>query len=164
MLLWKKRATALCPRCLLEVEDATHVWQCQDPRALNVWTQAIANLETWMQKQRTEPGIRVICAKLLWQSGSTEEIQVGTFTLFRRWFRNRMRSDGNPFWKALSVGWSEVQHRYYEFLDSRRTGLRWLTALIQKLWDVAWDMWDHRNRALQPGTFGRTRPTDSDYR
>jgi hypothetical protein len=70
--------------------------------ALNVWTQAIANLETWMQKQRTEPGIiRVICAKLLaWQSGSTEEIQVGTFTLFRRWFRNRMRSDGNPFWKA----------------------------------------------------------------
>jgi hypothetical protein len=62
------------------------------------------------------------------------------------------------------VGWSEVQHRYYEFLDSRRTGLRWLTALIQKLWDVAWDMWDHRNRALRPGTFGRTRPTDSDYR
>jgi hypothetical protein len=47
-----------------------------------------------------------------------------------------------------SVGWSEVQHRYYEFLDSRRTGLRWLTALIQKLWDVAWDMWDHRNRVL----------------
>jgi hypothetical protein len=41
-----------------------------------------------------------------------------------------------------------VQHRYYEFLDSRRTGLRWLTALIQKLWDVAWDMWDHRNRVL----------------
>jgi hypothetical protein len=36
-----------------------------------------------------------------------------------------------------------------EFLDSRRrTGLRWLTALIQKLWDVAWDMWDHRNRVL----------------
>jgi hypothetical protein len=32
--------------------------------------------------------------------------------------------------------------------DSRRTGLRWLTALIQKLWDVAWDMWDHRNRVL----------------
>jgi hypothetical protein len=60
-----------------------------------------------------------------------------------------MRSDGNPFWKAGPLlGWSEVQHRYYEFLDSRRTGLRWLTALIQKLWDVAWDMWDHRNRVL----------------
>jgi hypothetical protein len=31
---------------------------------------------------------------------------------------------------------------------SRRSGLRWLTALIQKLWDIAWDMWDNRNRVL----------------
>jgi hypothetical protein len=23
-----------------------------------------------------------------------------------------------------------------------------LTALIQKLWDIAWDTWDHRNRVL----------------
>jgi hypothetical protein len=66
MLRWKKRATDICPRCLNEVEDATHLWQCQDPRAINVWTQAIANLEVWMQKQRTQPGtIQVICAKLL---------------------------------------------------------------------------------------------------
>jgi NADH pyrophosphatase NudC (nudix superfamily) len=48
MLRWKKRATDVCPRCLNEVEDATHAWQCQDPRAINVWTQAIANLEVWI--------------------------------------------------------------------------------------------------------------------
>jgi hypothetical protein len=80
MLLWKKRATDTCPRCLQEGEDATHVWQCQDPRALDVWTQYIAKLEIWMQKQRTQKGIiQVICAKLLaWQRGSTEEIPVGT--------------------------------------------------------------------------------------
>jgi NADH pyrophosphatase NudC (nudix superfamily) len=40
MLRWKKRATDICPRCLNAVEDATHVWQCQDPRAINAWTQA----------------------------------------------------------------------------------------------------------------------------
>jgi hypothetical protein len=81
MLRWKKRATDICPRCLNEVEDATHVWQCQDPRVINVWTQAIANLEVWMQKQRTQPGIiQVICAKLLaWERGSIEKIPVGTF-------------------------------------------------------------------------------------
>jgi hypothetical protein len=32
-----------------------------------------------------------------------------------------------------SLGMSEVQHRYYEWLGSRRSGLRWLTAFIQKL-------------------------------
>jgi hypothetical protein len=41
-----------------------------------------------------------------------------------------------------------VQHRYLQWIGSRRSGLRWLTALIQKLWDIAWDTWDHRNRVL----------------
>jgi hypothetical protein len=47
-----------------------------------------------------------------------------------------------------ALGWSGVQQRYYEWLGGRRSGLRWLTALIQKLWDIAWDMWDNRNRVL----------------
>jgi hypothetical protein len=137
------------PSVPTEVEDATHVWQCQDPRALNVWTQAIANLETWMQKQRTEPGIiRVICAKLLAKRihrGDTSRNFYALPAVVQKQDAIGWQSflEGRP-----SVGWSEVQHRYYEFLDSRRTGLRWLTALIQKLWDVAWDMWDHRNRVL----------------
>jgi hypothetical protein len=47
-----------------------------------------------------------------------------------------------------SLGWSEVPQRYYEWIGSRRSGLRWLTALIQKVWDIAWDMWDNRNQVL----------------
>jgi hypothetical protein len=27
----------------------------------------------------------------------------------------------------------------------KRTGLRWTQALISKLWEVSWDMWQHRN-------------------
>ena len=81
MFLWKKRATDTCPRCLQEGEDATHVWRCRDPRALDVWTQAIAKLDIWMKKQQMPSGIfQVICAKLLaWQKCSSEEIPVGTF-------------------------------------------------------------------------------------
>jgi hypothetical protein len=127
-----------------EVEDATHVWQCQDPRATNVWTQAIANLEVWLQKQRSQPGIiQVICAKLLaWQRGSTEEKPVGTFHSLPA----VVQKQDEVGWQSLlegrpSLGWSEVQQRYYEWIRSHRSGLRWLTALIQKLWD-------HRNRVL----------------
>lgn len=81
MLCWKKRATDLCPFCLEEVEDATHVWQCRDPRGLKGWTQSIVNLEEWMKQQQTQPGIiQVVCGKLMaWQRGSTENIPVGTF-------------------------------------------------------------------------------------
>jgi hypothetical protein len=143
MLLWKQRATGICPQCLPEVEDATHVWQCQDPRAIKVWTQAIANLEIWMKKQRTQPGIiEVICTKLLaWQRGSTEEIPVGTFHALPA----VVQKQDEIGWQSLlegrpALGWSEVQNRYYEWLGSSRSGLRWLTALIQKLWDIAFDV------------------------
>jgi hypothetical protein len=147
MLLWRQRATDLCPGCLTVQEDATHVWQCQD----QVWKKAIGALKLWLLEQQTEPGIiRVLCAKLLaWQSGSTEQIPIGTF----EGLPAVVQRQDEIGWQSLlegrpALGWSEAQQRYFEGLGSRRTGLRWLTALIQKLWDIAWDMWDHRNRVL----------------
>jgi hypothetical protein len=56
-------------------------------------------------------------------------------------------------WQSLlegrpALGWSLLQDRYLQKINSRRSGLRWLIALIQKLWDIAWDMWDNRNKVL----------------
>ena len=53
-------------------------------------------------------------------------------------------------WNAAFEGrwhhdWAAVQQRYYEYIGSRRTGKRWLIAVITKLWDVAWDLWIDRN-------------------
>jgi hypothetical protein len=31
------------------------------------------------------------------------------------------------------------------YLGKRNTGERWVRLLIQKIWDVSWDQWDHRN-------------------
>ena len=33
-------------------------------------------------------------------------------------------------------------------MGSRRTGRRWVEALIEKLWEISWTMWDHRNKVL----------------
>jgi hypothetical protein len=44
-----------------------------------------------------------------------------------------------------SVRWRDAQHRYYEWLQRRNTGKAWLQALIKRVWEVSWDMWDHRN-------------------
>jgi hypothetical protein len=104
-----------------------------------------------MQKQRTHPEIiHVICAKLLaWQSGSREEIPASHISRAPSYGsetgRDRLvvTTEGRP-----ALGWSGVQQRYYEWLGSRRRSSGcWLTALIQKLWDIAWDM-DNRNRVL----------------
>jgi hypothetical protein len=42
--------------------------------------------------------------------------------------------------------WRDVHHRYYEWLKRRNTGKAWLQAVIKKVWEVLWDMWDHRNQ------------------
>jgi hypothetical protein len=151
MYRWKQRISNLCPRCNTEVEDATHVWQCQDPRATAVWVQSIANLKVWLQTQCTDPGIiKVLCAKLLaWQCGSTEPIPVATVD----GLQDVVQKQDEIGWQSLlegrpAFGWRLLQDRYLQKISSRRSGLRWLTALIQKLWDIAWDMWDNRNKVL----------------
>ena len=34
------------------------------------------------------------------------------------------------------------------WMGTQMTGERWVAALIQKLWDIAWYLWDHRNKVL----------------
>jgi hypothetical protein len=40
--------------------------------------------------------------------------------------------------------WEHIQDAHYTWCRSHKSGRRWTTALIQKLWDVAWDLWEHR--------------------
>jgi hypothetical protein len=37
----------------------------------------------------------------------------------------------------------------YQKLKSLKTGLRWTTALIDRLWELAWRSWEHRNEVLR---------------
>ena len=43
------------------------------------------------------------------------------------------------------IDWEQAQEAYYKWYRSRKSARRWTTALIQKLWNVAWDLWEHRN-------------------
>jgi hypothetical protein len=42
----------------------------------------------------------------------------------------------------------EAQKIYFSRTGSLRSPKRWVISLIQKLWEVAWDMWEHRNGIL----------------
>ena len=46
---------------------------------------------------------------------------------------------------AWIKGWAEAQQEHYKRMRSNKEGLRWLAALIRKLWQVSWNMWQHRN-------------------
>jgi hypothetical protein len=95
MLLWKKRATS---SALSVYSKWKMLLTMVLEDALNVWTQAIKQSKQ-CRNMRTEPGIfesyvpSSCTAKRILRRYKSELL------LFRRWFRNRMRSDGNP-WKA----------------------------------------------------------------
>jgi hypothetical protein len=44
--------------------------------------------------------------------------------------------------------WQATQQIYFARIGSSRSPKRWTIALIQKLWEVAWNMWEHRNGIL----------------
>ena len=41
-----------------------------------------------------------------------------------------------------------AQSTYYRMISSQRSGLHWTVAIITKLWDVTWDLWEQRNGFL----------------
>ena len=54
----------------------------------------------------------------------------------------KIRSFGEGF---LAKEWREAQARHYGGEDTASKSKRWATKLIQKIWEVSWDMWQARN-------------------
>jgi hypothetical protein len=48
----------------------------------------------------------------------------------------------------ISVLWQEIQDHYFREIGKHNSGLRWKSALIQNIWQVAWDQWEHMNAIL----------------
>jgi len=56
------------------------------------------------------------------------------------------RSGWNNLLEGFPVlGWADIQQRAYDRSGSKRTGRRWIAALVRKLAETVWNMWDHRN-------------------
>jgi hypothetical protein len=55
---------------------------------------------------------------------------------------------------AISPSFLHAQSCFYSILGSSKSPRRWIIALIQKLWDVSWDMWSHRNGLLHDRNTG----------
>jgi hypothetical protein len=52
------------------------------------------------------------------------------------------------------VQWQIAMDKYYKEKGLRRSGKRWLNAIIKKLWAIAWDLWEHRNGIMHNRTKG----------
>jgi hypothetical protein len=62
-------------------------------------------------------------------------------------------------WRHMFEGrphkiWKEIQTRHYATAGIRYSSPRWVTALITKMLEIAWDLWEHRNSILHDNEEG----------
>jgi hypothetical protein len=150
--LWNYEPDDRCPRCRSPAEDAVHVWLCPDPSTETLWQAKMKELDTWLITLDTAPPIvnTIISNFNAWRGGS-------------RHIAPRSRLPGLQVAAAKQnvLGWTaafegrwatefaEIQDRYYKFMQMRKTGKRWLVSVIKKTWEIAWSLWDHRNRVQE---------------
>jgi len=48
----------------------------------------------------------------------------------------------------LSEAWQEHQEQFWCNVRTWHSSKRWTMALIKKLWNIVWDMWEQHNDAL----------------
>jgi hypothetical protein len=46
---------------------------------------------------------------------------------------------------CVAKWWEDIQSQYYAMIGSKRSGQQWMVAIIQKMRDVTWDLWEQRN-------------------
>jgi len=61
----------------------------------------------------------------------------------------------------LSLEWRKQQEAYWKLWHKQKSSKRWISELVKKLWNIAWDMWAHRNGILHSSTVSRDNILDS---
>ena len=156
--LWTKPN---CPRCPAEVESTTHVWECPAPDAQVVWEQSIDRLREWMASTDTDPNLAsaLTQALLYWKQGRpVPPLPVQAPASLRTAYARQQEMGWTACLEGrLDLHWRETQAAYFKAIASRKNTLRWTAALITKLWDVAWDQWEHRNGIVHRAAESRHR-------
>jgi hypothetical protein len=148
---------AECPRCG-QFEDAPHVVRCTGTGTDMIFEVAVQKLELKMGDSFTAPEIITSLGTRIrqWRKYSTGPL-IDQDTPLPRYRRDdqlgtkaAVAEQDKIGWYNLLLGrmstkWTDAQQKYLESLGKRTTGRRWTIAIISKLWDIAWDMWQHRN-------------------
>jgi len=148
MQCWGQRAIAKCPHCNCPLEDKDHIFKCPAVAATKQWTNALEDLDWWLETTKTHPQLRhdIIDGLRQWhdQTSGCRPRSVGSTA-------GQIQDQigwGLALEGCIAKQWRDEQDQYWKAFKSRRSSRRWTTALLTRLMMTAWDMWNHRNKAL----------------
>jgi hypothetical protein len=129
-----------------------HVIQCQAPNAQREWDSSIIKLQTWMTKALTLPEVQQAILSRLQTVRNPEEATPVPAYAWPGLNELILEQDAIGWRNFLEGGilqaWAAKQQEYFNWMQQRNTGKRWITTLIKKLWEISWNMWEQRNGEL----------------
>jgi hypothetical protein len=136
-----QRADDKCPFCG-ERETPIHVYQCQNTEVKELWRKLLYGLENELLQQQTDPAIaKQLCyGLLLWQE---KQNNIGGQRL--------LETQSKIGWNGIMEGclgeeWKMEQELFFKENAIKKSGERWAQLVIRKLWKIAWEIWQHRNK------------------
>jgi hypothetical protein len=148
LVKWKEQPTSDCPRCG-EHENARHVWTCQEPAVYFVWALLMSAFSKWLESVHTAKDVTYWIIQRLteWRSSEPFSRAQSDMPGLLAAIAAQDRMGWLAFFEGcIAVEWAGVQEAHFIWLGRRNTGKRWATSLVVKLWEIAWDLWDHRNQ------------------
>jgi hypothetical protein len=148
MVRRRERTSDACPRCG-EPEDVEHVWQCTSDTDA-IWSTALLNLKTWLDDKCTHPKMRdaILSGLNSWHYKVQDPFKTSIPWLHELCAKQQKCGWRNFFEGLLLSDWRDAIQDYHRKLSSKKSPKRWISALIRKMWLIAWDLWEHRNGYL----------------
>ena len=109
----------------------------------------MSSFSSWLESVRTAPEIVfwIIHRLTEWRSSEPHSTARSDLPGLLEAIHAQDRIGWLAFFEGcIAVEWAGVQEAHFIWLGRRNTGKRWATSLVVKLWEIAWDIWDHRNQ------------------
>ena len=152
MMKRKERDFDHCPRCKLPHEDNTHVIICQANSARQQWNTTMMNLEHSLTKLHCPSDFPSALIEQLtaWRNDEPSPSSQAYSTHTKAMIEAQLGIGwGHALDGCIHLTWRTEMTSFSNAKTNHKfSPKRWTTAIIRKMWDVSWDMWDQRNAVL----------------
>jgi hypothetical protein len=99
-----------------------------------IWEASILDLSKWLISNKTDPLLTAdLCNGLLAWQHQSDLSSFNTHT----WTQQSAVGWKVAFEGYLATPWQEAQDVYLKLIKSTNSSLRWVSALVKKLWQIA---------------------------
>ena len=148
--IYKWQTHTKCPRCLQDNETTEHVLRCQGEQTQEIWESELPVLELWMKKNNIHSELISITTHGIKAWLENDIIQI---TPSNRHLQRALCHQQQIGWFNFILGfWSknflQCQQEHLQQRNSEKSPYLLLASVQRKIWKIAWDIWEHRNKFL----------------